>query len=122
GGIVRLVPNVPEMGLTAGSAMIGGSATQHGALGGDASATANLPLIGETAALRVTVNAETQGGYIDKPLLGEEDVNRTDIYSGRATARFDVGPDWTVDLIGVAQRTDGRDSQYADRDGPPLSR
>ncbi len=122
GGIVRLVPNVPEMGLTAGSAMVGGSATQHGALGGDASATANLPLIGETAALRVTVNAETQGGYIDKPLLGEEDVNRTDIYSGRATARFDVGPDWTVDLIGVAQRTDGRDSQYADRDGPPLSR
>jgi outer membrane receptor protein involved in Fe transport len=122
GGIIRLVPNEPEMDLVAGSAMIGGSATQHGALGGDASATANLPLFGERSALRFTVNAETQGGYIDKPLLGRSDVNRTDIYSGRAMARVEVAYDWTVDLVGVAQRTDGRDSQYADRDGPPLTR
>ena len=122
GGIVRLVPNEPEMGLATASAMIGGSATQHGALGGDASVTANLPLIGERSALRFTVNAETQGGYIDKSALGREDVNRTDILSGRATARFEIGYDWNVDLVGVAQRTDGRDSQYADRDGPPLTR
>lgn len=122
GGIIRLVPNEPEMGLVAGSATIGGSATQHGALGGDASTTANLPLIGERAALRFTVNAETQGGYIDKPRLGRNDVNRTDIFSGRAMARIALGYVWTVDLIGVGQRTDGRDSQYADRNGPPLTR
>ena len=122
GGIIRLVPNEPEIGLVAASAIVGGSATQHGALGSDASATANLPLIGDRVALRFTVNAETQGGYIDKPLLGRSDVNRTDIYSGRAMARVEVAQDWTVDLIGVAQRTDGRDSQYADRGGPPLTR
>lgn len=122
GGIIRLVPNEPEMGLVAASAMVGGSATQHGALGGDASATANLPLLGDAAALRFTVNAETQGGYIDKPLLGQKDVNRTEIYSGRGTARFMLSPDWTVDAVAIAQRTDGRDSQYADREGPPLSR
>src|SRR5690606_28084248 len=80
------------------------------------------PLIGERSALRFTVNAERQGGYIDKPLLGEEDVNRTHILSGRATARVELGYDWTVDLVGIVQRTDGRDSQYADRAGAPLSR
>lgn len=122
GGIVRMVPNEPEMGLTAGAAMLGGSATEHGALGADANLTANLPLIGDRSAVRFTVNAERQGGYIDKPLLEQRDVNRTDVYSGRAMARFKVGYDWTIDLIGVGQRTDGRDSQYADRDGPPLSR
>jgi len=122
GGIVRLVPNDPVPGVTAVSAMVGGSATEHGALGGDASVTANLPLVGERAALRFTLNAESQGGYIDKPLLGEEDVNRTEILSGRATARVEVAYDWTVDLIGVFQETDGRDSQYADRGGPPLTR
>lgn len=122
GGIVRLVPNEPVPGLVAASAVVGGSATEHGALGGDAGLTVNLPLIGERSALRFTVNAETQGGYIDKPLLGEDDVNRTEILSGRAMARFAAGGDWTLDLIGVAQRTDGRDSQYADRDGPPLTR
>jgi iron complex outermembrane receptor protein len=122
GGIVRLVPNDPEMGVFFGTAMAGGSATQHGALGGDASLTANVPLVGERVALRFTVNGETQGGYIDKPLLGERNVNRTNIYSGRATVRFELGGGWTVDLTGIAQKTDGRDSQYADRDGPPLTR
>lgn len=122
GGIIRLVPNEPEPGVVEGSAMVGGSATQHGALGGDASVTANLPVIGEVAALRVAINAETQGGYIDKPLLGRTDVNRTDIYGGRATFRYEAAPGWTVDLVGVVQRTDGRDSQYADRDGPSLTR
>ncbi|HEY6816621.1 MAG TPA: TonB-dependent receptor [Croceibacterium sp.] len=122
GGIVRLVPNDPEPGLTAASGMVGGSVTEHGAAGGDASLTANLPLLGERSALRFTVNAERQGGYIDKPLLGEEDVNRTTILSGRAAARVEVGDDWTVDLVGVVQQTDGRDSQYTDRGGPPLTR
>ncbi len=122
GGIVRLVPNDPVNGLVAASGMIGGSATQHGALGADASLTANVPLIGESASLRFTVNAERQGGYVDKPLLDRKDVNRTNILSGRAAARFDLSADWTLDLVAVGQRTDGRDSQYADRDGPPLSR
>jgi len=122
GGILRLVPNPPEMGVAASSAMIGGSITQHGAPGADASLTVNLPLSGETAALRVTLDAESQGGYIDKPLLDRDDVNRTGILGGRATLRFDAGGGWTVDLTGIAQRIDGRDSQYADRDGPPLTR
>jgi outer membrane receptor protein involved in Fe transport len=122
GGIIRLVPNDPLPGVVEGSAMVGGSATQHGGLGSDASATANLPLIGDATALRITINAETQGGYIDKPLLGRRNVNRTGIYGGRAMFRYEAAPGWTVDLIGVAQRTDGRDSQYADREGPSLTR
>jgi outer membrane receptor protein involved in Fe transport len=122
GGILRLVPNDPDPGLTALSAMAGGSAIEHGAAGGDASVTANLPIVADVAALRLTINAESQGGYIDKPLLGLRDVNRTGIVSGRAALRLVLAPDWTVDVIGVGQATDGRDSQYADRGGPPLSR
>jgi outer membrane receptor protein involved in Fe transport len=122
GGIVRLVPNDPVNNLVAASGMLGGSATQHGAIGGDASLTANLPLIGESSALRFTLNAETQGGYIDKPLLGRRDVNRTDVLSGRAAAQFELTADWALDLVAVGQRTNGRDSQYADRNGPSLTR
>ncbi|RIV81381.1 TonB-dependent receptor, partial [Aurantiacibacter xanthus] len=120
GGIIRLVPNAPELGVVAGSAQIGGSLTQHGAGGADANAVVNLPLLGESAALRVSVDAATQGGYIDKPLLGMENVNRTNILGGRATVRVELTPDWTVDLIGLAQTTEADDSQYADRDGLPL--
>ena len=122
GGIIRLVPNTPEIGVTSASAVVGGSLVQHGAAGADANATVNLPLLRDSAALRFTVDAATHGGYIDKPLLGRENVNRTDILGGRAMVRVEAGPDWTVDLIGLGQSNRAHDSQYADRDGPPLSR
>ncbi|MGQ7828555.1 TonB-dependent receptor domain-containing protein [Altererythrobacter sp. Z27] len=122
GGIIRLVPNLPEPGFASGSAAIGGSATQHGALGADASAVINLPVAGDVAALRLNIDADSQGGYIDKPLLGRRDVNRTDTISGRAALRVDAGGGWFVDMIAIGKTTDGDDSQYADRDGPPLSR
>ncbi len=121
GGILRMVPNAPKLGETTGTAMMGGSATQHGAIGGDASATINLP-VGNSVALRVTLDTETRGGYIDKPLLGRKDVNRTDIFGGRAALRVEAGDEWTIDLIGIGQTTRGHDSQYADRNGPPLTR
>ncbi|OYX66942.1 MAG: TonB-dependent receptor [Sphingomonadales bacterium 32-64-17] len=120
GGIIRLVPNAPELGVVAGAAQIGGSLTQHGAGGVDATAMTNLPLLGDSTALRMTLDAATQGGYIDKPLLGMENVNRTEILGGRAAVRVELAPDWTVDLIGVAQTIEADDSQYADRDGRSL--
>jgi outer membrane receptor protein involved in Fe transport len=122
GGIIRLVPNAPEPGVVTGWAAVGGSATQHGALGADASGMVNLPLAGSVATLRLVFDAESQGGYIDKPLLGLDTVNRARIYGGRAFARLDPGGGWTFDAIGIAQHTAGRDSQYADRAGPPLTR
>jgi outer membrane receptor protein involved in Fe transport len=121
GGIIRLVPNPPVLGEASGSIALGGSLTQHGAPGGDAAATINLP-VNETVALRANFDAATLGGYIDKPLLGRNDVNRTRILGGRAALRVAVAPDWTVDLIGLGQSTHARDSQYATRGAePPLT-
>ncbi|VWX48846.1 TonB-dependent receptor [Novosphingobium sp. 9U] len=120
GGIIRLVPNPPLMNVTSGSIALGGSLTQSGAGGGDAAATVNLP-VASGIAFRGTIDAATAGGYIDKPLLGRDDVNRTGILSGRASLRAEIAPEWTVDLIAVGQSTDARDSQYAARGGAPLT-
>jgi len=121
GGIIRLVPNMPKLGRTEGAAMVGGSLTQHGEPSVDFNAMFNLPLA-QSSALRLTVDAASQGGYIDKPLLGRDDVNRTGILGGRAIVRTEVAPGWTVDVLVAGQDIDARDSQYADRSGPPLSR
>ena len=121
GGIIRLVPNAPEIGVASGSASIGGELVQHGDPGADASAMLNVPLLADRAALRVTLDGAHRGGYIDKPALGRTDVNRTAILGGRAMIRVEVAPEWTVDLIGLGQATDARDSQYAARGGPPLT-
>lgn len=119
GGIIRLVPNPPVMGEASGSAVIGGSLTQDGKPGADASATVNVPL-GGSVAFRGNFDAATLGGYIEKPALGRNDVNRTRILGGRASLRAEIAPRWTIDLIALGQNTDARDSQYAARDGAPL--
>ncbi len=121
GGIIRTVPNAPELGAVSASIAGGLSATWHGDPGADLGATLNVPL-GERVALRVVGYGVSEGGYIDNPVLNRRDVNRTRIGGGRAALRLDAGSGWTVDLGGIGQWTKGDDSQYADRDAPPLTR
>ncbi|MCP8889255.1 TonB-dependent receptor [Sphingomonas faeni] len=121
GGIIRTVPNTPELGAVSASIAGGLSATWHGDPGADLGATLNVPL-GERVALRVVGYGVSEGGYIDNPVLDRRDVNRTRIGGGRAMLRLDAGNGWTVDLGGIGQWTKGDDSQYADRDAPPLTR
>lgn len=122
GGLIRLVPKAPDPSRLEGSVTLGGTATAHGAPGADAQLVANVPLVTDRLAVRVVANAATEGGYIDKPLLGRTDVNRTRIEGGRAAAHLDLASGWSMELIGIGQRIRGADSQYADRDGRPLSR
>jgi outer membrane receptor protein involved in Fe transport len=122
GGIIRISPNAPVIGVTTGSMAAGVSATAHGDPSGDLSAMLNLPVAGDKAALRIVGYGASEGGYIDNPVRGENDINRTRIVGGRATLRIEAGDDWTIDLGAIGQRTRGDDSQYADQDAPRLTR
>ncbi len=122
GGLIRLVPNAPDATRAGGSVMLGGSATTDGAPGVDAQAVLNVPIIDDRLAIRLVADSASEGGYIDKPLLGRTDVNRTRIAGGRAALKADLGGGWTAEVIGIGQRIRGADSQYADRDGRPLTR
>ncbi|WP_320451141.1 TonB-dependent receptor [Sphingomonas sp. CFBP8993] len=122
GGLIRLVPNAPDPTRTGGSVSLGGSATTGGAPGGDAQAVLNLPIVADRLAVRLVADTASEGGYIDKPLLGRTDVNRTRIAGGRAAVKAELGGGWSIEAIGIGQRIRGADSQYADRDGPPLTR
>lgn len=120
GGIIRLVPRAPVPGETSLAAMGGASLIARGEPGGDAHATLNLPVAGETATLRIALDAATLGGYIDKPAIGRRDANRTAIFGGRAALRVDIAPGWQADVILLGQDTRSDDSQYADRGGQRL--
>ena len=122
GGIVRMIPNAPDLVRTGGQASAGLSATQHGAPGGDLSATINLPIVTEKIALRVVGYGVQDGGYIDDVLRHRHDVNRIRTYGGRAALRFAPNEDWTIDLTGVFQRIKGDDAQYAEKDIGELER
>jgi outer membrane receptor protein involved in Fe transport len=120
GGVIRLVPNPPDLARFSGSVAVGGSATFGGAPGLDSQIVANLPLVTDRLAIRLVFDAAGEGGYIDKPALGRADVNRTRIEHGRAIVLLDLAPDWSMQLTGIGQLIRGDDSQYADLDGPPL--
>ncbi|KMS58418.1 TonB-dependent receptor domain-containing protein [Sphingobium cupriresistens] len=122
GGIIRVMPNAPNLAQYGGQTSAGLSATQHGDPGGDISATLNLPIVSEKLALRVVGYGVQDGGYIDDVNRGKDDVNRTRTYGGRAALRFAPDADWTIDLNGVYQHIDGDDAQYATRSVGRLQR
>lgn len=122
GGIIRVIRNPPRLGVIEGGASVGASITQHGDPGADVGAMLNLPVAGDAVALRIVGYGLSEGGYIDNPALGRNDINRTRTWGGRATLRMAPGDGWTIDLGGTVQRIDGDDSQYADRDGARLTR
>jgi len=121
GGIIRVIRNSPRIGVSEGAMSVGLSATQHGDPGADMGGVLNVPL-SEATALRVVGYGVSEGGYIDDITSGRKDINRTRIAGGRATFRAETDDGWSVELGGTFQDTHGADSQYADRDGPPLTR
>ena len=122
GGIIRTIPETPDPFATALKASAGVSLVQHGAPGSDISATANIPIGDSGHALRLVGYSISDGGYIDNPRLGLNDVNRTNIRGGRGTLRLDLGDRWAIDLGGIYQMITAEDAQYADKDAPPLTR
>lgn len=121
GGIVLFKPNMPQSNRLSGLASIGATSTWHGDFGYDASGVVNAPL-GDSAAARLVGYHAREGGYIDNIATGEKDINDVEITGGRATISAELVPGWFVDVSGVAQRIDGDDSQYAEDEGPDLSR
>jgi iron complex outermembrane recepter protein len=122
GGIIRVIPKAPDPRGPTVQAIAGASLTRHGDPGGDIAGIANLPVGEDGHALRLVGYMITDGGYIDNPLRGQNDVNRVHIRGGRGTLRLDAGDGWTVDIGGIYQSNTSDDAQYADKDAPPLTR
>jgi len=122
GGIIRIVRNDPVPGRFEAAVTGGLSAVQHGAMRGDGSAMLNLPIDDDTVALRLVGYASTDGGYIDDVTTGKNNINRTYTEGGRAALRIEPGAGWSIRLGAVIQNIHGDDSQYADKNAPPLTR
>ncbi|CAN5329602.1 hypothetical protein BH10PSE12_BH10PSE12_02190 [soil metagenome] len=122
GGIIRIIPNAPNLGQFGGQLSAGTSVTQHGAMGGDMAAMLNIPIVPERLGLRMVGYASREGGYIDDTLRGLDNVNAVDVQGARATLRFAPGDDWTIDLGGLYQRIDNHDAQYVSGDEGRLER
>lgn len=122
GGVLRLIPNPPELDRTAGSVAVGTSETRRGAPSDDLAGMANVPIVPDVLGLRIVAYRDVEGGYINDLERALPNVNRMRISGGRATLRINAGSGWTIDLGGAFQWIATRDSQYTDLAGPALSR
>jgi outer membrane receptor protein involved in Fe transport len=122
GGIIRLTPHPVDLSGVHAAAGAGVTATTGGAPGYDLNLMANLPVTTGSFGLRAVAYRERDGGYIDDRGRMRTNVNRTDTWGGRVTARLEPGDGWSIDLGVVGQRISARDSQYAEMGGPPLTR
>ncbi|WP_059153139.1 TonB-dependent receptor domain-containing protein [Novosphingobium barchaimii] len=122
GGIVRLVPNVPDAEKFSASAAANTSVTRHGSPSADGAIMVNVPLAKGRLAVRIVAFGGMRGGYIDAPVQGRRDINRTASYGQRLSLRADDLEGWTVDVGAVLQNIRSEDGQYVLRDEPMLTR
>jgi outer membrane receptor protein involved in Fe transport len=64
-GVIRYITNEPKLDVTELNIKGGGGTTAHGDGNYDVTAVLNLPLIGNTLAVRAVVYDDRRGGYID---------------------------------------------------------
>jgi iron complex outermembrane receptor protein len=101
GGVVRIIPEGPDVTATEGRFSSGLSATAHGDPGYDASAMVNLPISGAVG-VRLVGYTRGDGGFVDDIRRDRRDINRVKTKGLRSILRAEHD-DWTIDLGQVVQ-------------------
>lgn len=83
GGLLKYVTKQPSVNDFGGEFRTGLSATEHGGVNYNVAGALNVPLASDKAALRVSGFEAHDAGYIDNVVLGQKNVNRSDVYGGR---------------------------------------
>ena len=100
GGTIRYLSNQPNLNQTLGSFRTEVSGTQHGGVNYDEQAVVNIPLIDDKVALRIAGEYGHDSGYIDRYDLNgnllQKGVNGSIQEAVHVTAKFNLGPDFTI--------------------------
>lgn len=112
GGIVRLIPNAPDLSDTAIIASSEATLTDHAGLGYGGNAVLNLPMNGRTA-VRAVAYGKRRPGWIDDD-GGRQGINDDLLVGGRLAFRWLPAHDWTVDANALIQSRHSNDSRYVD--------
>jgi outer membrane receptor protein involved in Fe transport len=122
GGVIRLVPNEPDVDEVSAATSAGLSSTESGGINRDGAAMLNLPLISNQVALRVVAYGDRDAGYIDDLERGLNGINSTASYGTRLALRADNLGDWTLEFGGIKQIINSADAQYTLQGDPSLTR
>lgn len=117
GGTIRFVSKDPELNEFNGQMDMSVSFTEHGEAGQKLQGVVNIPVIDDEIALRVSATLEREGGWIDQPALGLENINGQSIKNIRVKGLW--APNESLKLIAsaIAHHNDGAINAGEDSDG-----
>ena len=103
GGLLKYVTRQPDTAAFGGDVFTGVAGTQDGGISYNGASEINVPLLADKAALRASAYYSRDGGYIDNLTLGQNDVNRADIYGGRLDTLFLPSDALSIRVTGFLQ-------------------
>ena len=121
GGIIRLLPQRPDLNLFQAEASAGVATTKSGAYSFDGSALLNVPLVSDKIAMRIVGYGQTDGGYIDDVSRRIKNINSSKIRGIRTYLRFQPDENWSIDLSAMLHNIRTLDNQYAEIGQPKSS-
>jgi outer membrane receptor protein involved in Fe transport len=93
GGVVRYIPNLPDLSEVRAGARVGYSSTEGGDDGNYGDVFLSVPLIEDTLGFRLVGSREQLGGWQDI-LNGPEDFNEAELLDFRATVLWEPSDNW----------------------------
>jgi outer membrane receptor protein involved in Fe transport len=122
GGLIRIVTNKSVLDRFEGMAAVSAATTDGGGPSGSADAMFNAPIVPDVLGLRLVGYIKSDGGYLDDPRLGLNNVNHTDTRGVRGGVTWVPADEWTVRLAVTDQTINAADAQYYAATLPPLTR
>jgi len=122
GGIVRLVPNAPDLGATSGSIAAGLGGIHNGGMSNDVAGMINLPIKHDVIGIRAILYRSIDGGYIRDARRGLDHINRSGTQGGRFDVHVNPGDGWKIDIGATIQDLNNDDAQYAEKGLPRYTR
>ncbi|SEL06375.1 Outer membrane receptor proteins, mostly Fe transport [Sphingomonas palmae] len=121
GGVIKYVPNAPDLNDFGGTGQAGVSSTRGGGTSYNGAAAVNVPLASDVAALRVGGYYSRDGGFVDNVALGDRDVDRSRVYGARLDLLVKPTDRLSIRLVGTGQniRREGRGTVDYDFDRSP---
>jgi iron complex outermembrane receptor protein len=107
GGTIRFITAKPDLDSFGAKTDLAASFTEDGDMSRRIEGMVNVPLIESELGLRVAGTYDRQGGWMDQPALGKEDINDRTTAHVRAKALWKPSSQLSVDAMAVIHRTDG---------------
>jgi iron complex outermembrane recepter protein len=106
GGTVRLIMNTPDVSKFSVKTQAGLEQVQDGSIDWRISAAVNIPLMTDKLAVRLVVDHNDIGGYVDDVRRNKSDTNDASVTSLRAALAWLVAPNFRIDASASTQKSD----------------